>query len=1055
MTPDSNKVVGMFRLLDDLAALGAKLELDGDKILCKVTEKRIPDHVAKSIRQLKPSLLLYLRRAAKHSAMPKFEFGGDKSNSPLSSAQARIYFHEQLYKSSDFYVMPIALQLRGEIDVVKLKLAWHATCQRHSLLRSVISISNGIEINELADVFNPLKLQKWDELNTVEGGGILGRMLASATPSLRAKAGERLATASLYRAAERHHLLLINLHHIIADGWSVGVLFQDLLEAYFSAQTALIQSPTGVRATFADYVRWQGAYLASSVFTEDIAYWTDRMSDAPRSLDPDINETILARNKDVAANTRIKRIEKTWNHEGYKAITSWALQNGGTLHSTLLAAWYCLLHFWTDRDDIVVGTVVAGRPHPNFDEVVGCFINTLPVRQRVSPGKSFAEIHKAVHRNLLEAYEHQNCPIEEIVASVNPQREKDRNPLFNVGFLLQSYPIPTAPLGIDIKVIQVRSDHGSLDLRLIAGLINEEFVLCLEYNPNWLDEAGASLFIDSYLHLCSRLINDTSSPIVDFRRGTDLSELQIRRRAVVGATFTAEPLREAFEFWRSSLNIPFSLKFAAYDQIVQEMLDPISDMRKHSDHNCIFLRLEDWFPSLDVADQTLFQKISLFLDACVTYEKVSYVPMTIWVCPNTAKSLASVETREYLIKAEKMLVNGLKDSSRIHLRVAADSQVKYDLRGGDNEFGVRIGHIPYLPKVYAGLGTLMARELSAWHRPAIKAVVLDADNTLWKGVCGEDGIKNLEFDYAAIELQRFFSNMRKSGVALCLCSKNVEVDVRSVFDSRDESLLQWSDFSSVRVNWNLKSQNVEQIARELNIGLDSIAFIDDNPAECAEVESRFPQILCLPLPNERHEIPAFLNSVWELDVVNVSQVAGLRLSTYASNSAREELKKGSVDVKEYLQALAVQTTLRTMTVSDLERASELTRRTTQFNFSGRKRSPSDLAMFMATQSNRGYVVEVKDRFGSYGLTGVLLCSYETENCIVDTFLLSCRVLGKGVELAAFQQFECFMRDSSCSGIEVDFVGTERNHPARNFALSFFQSHAVGGEQAFVFKKNLR
>lgn len=1045
--------IALRSLLNEMAALGVRVELDGEKLLCHVSNK-LPERIEAKIRELKAPLVAYLRRAVRSTAMPRCDFRPAGRDVALSSAQSRILFHEQLYKDSDFYTNPIALRISGAVEHGLLAAAWHEVCERHPSLHSILAESGGsLIMRTFPERRYPLELC---DLNTkVYGDGEreFADFLLALVPRLRAEEGSPLASATLYSISPSHHILLITLHHIIADGWSIGMLLHELLETYTALLRGTPSPKIELPGTYADYARWHEAYLSNTAFLEDLKYWTDKLIGAPTGLDPLMVERVPKILDEKIVKMDSGGIYRKCDPLLYEELASWALENGGTMHSTMLAAWYCILHFWTDRQDIVIGTVVAGRPHLNFDSVVGCFINTLPIRHRVNPEQSVSELHDSLLRNLLQAYEHQHCPIEDVVSSVNPRREKGRNPLFNVAFLLQNYPTSKVPPEVIVELIPLERQRGTLDLRLVASMVNQEFVVRLDYNQDMLGDEAAAQLLESYLDLCRCFVDTPEVPLVELRSAVNLDRLQVRKRAVVASTFTAEPLQDAFEFWRTSLDLPFSLTFAGYDQIFQELLSSTSLMRRHSDHNCVLLRLDDWLYQNDFPSrQALLDKVGLFIDACVAYDNNSYVPLTIWLCPNSTRSLRMQEASTALRDAQTLLGRNIVSLKRIALRTAEDYTPQYNLEAADDEFMDRIGHVPYRSKVYTGLGTLIARELSASIRPVLKAVVLDADNTLWKGISGEDGFDNLEFDTAALELQKFFAAIHEKGVALCLCSKNVAEDVRAVFDKRHESILNWSDFSAIRINWNPKSQNIREIAADLNIGLDSIAFVDDNPVECAEVEANCPEVLCLTLPEVRNDIPAFLHSVWELDVRSASTEAQLRLNTYQLNSERDELRRNSIDTHAYLRALSVETTIRPMIVADIERAAELTNRTTQFNFTGRKKTTREMATFIAGTEQRGYVVEVRDKFGDYGLTGVVLCSFNLGNWSLETFLLSCRVLGKGVEAAVVVQLESFIRSVGGISLEVVLVKTARNQPACEFARSYFGPPAEVNERVSVYRK---
>ena len=1038
MTQNGREIRG---LLAALNRLGARLEIEGDEILCHVTGTGLPPDVQETLRRNKLPLLAHLGRVARHALIPRLTFGERCAQAPLSSIQRRIWFYERLHAANPFYSIPLALRVRGPLDSARLREAWQHVVARHPALASVILPGEPPVQCVRPGCVAPLGLTDWEGRPAASDEFLLAQELAIQARPLRAD-GAALAVAGLYRLAARDHVLLITLHHLVADGWSMAIVVEDLFTAYEALGRNASVSLAPLAASYFDYVRWHEAYARSGAFAQDLAYWGETLAGAPHRFDPlPVLPLEAAPQEGALKHGRERRVCEARLHE---AIGAWAAAHGGTEHSFLLAAWSALLHHWGACEDLVVGTVVAGRPAAEFDRVVGCFINALPLRVRIVLGLDFEAHHAEVMESLLAAYEHQHCPLESIVQVVNPERDKDLNPLFNTGLLLQNYPVPEARSGdLAFKLVPFERQGGSLDLRLVAGMVDDEFVLLLEYSTAWLNAGMARDLLQAYESLLGALVAQSGTPMGDVLAALDWGALQVRRRVVVGANFTAEPMADAFEFWRRELDLPYALRFAPYDQVMQSLLDPASLMRRHGDHNAVFIRLEEWLQEAGrVSPGALAAKTELFADACLEYQDRCYASLTVWVCPPSRRAIESLEWASALEEAQARLRRRLAGAPRVHLRWPESYTRKYEFADAEDEYTARLGNIPYRQKAYTAFGTLLARELAAWARPAVKAVVLDADDTLWSGVCAEDGAAGVRFDAAALDLQRFFLEMRSRGVALCLCSKNAEADVRQVFEVRGESSLRWEDFSARRVNWLPKSQNIRDIAAELNIGLDAIVFVDDNPAECGEVEAHCPEVLCLQLPAARAEIASFLHGVWELDVVQPAPDATLRLETYRLNAERAELQRHCTDLQDYLRQLAVRTTLRGLRSEDLERAAELTRRTSQFNFSGRSRSVAELGAFCARESVAAYVVEVEDRFGAYGLTGVLLCELTEEYCSIETFVLSCRVLGKNVESDVMHKLEDAVRGRA-GAVRAELVKTARNQPAQDFAVAFF------GAPAFV------
>ena len=274
-------------------------------------------------------------------------------------------------------------------------------------------------------------------------------------------------------------------------------------------------------------------------------------------------------------------------------------------------------------------------------------------------------------------------------------------------------------------------------------------------------------------------------------------------------------------------------------------------------------------------------------------------------------------------------------------------------------------------------------------------VVLDCDNTLWKGVVGEEGVTGIAIPPAWMALQRFMVELAGQGFLLCLCSKNDEADVLEVFDRRPDMVLKREHLVSWRINWQPKSQNIRRLAQELNLGLDSFIFLDDNPVECAEVRAGCPEVLTLRLPIDG-DIEGFLRHVWAFDRLRVTSEDRQRTAMYKQEAERARFQKQAPTIDEFLAGLDLRITISEPAPEQVDRVAQLTQRTNQFNFTTVRRNDGEIRR-LGESGLECRAVEVSDRFGDYGLVGVMIFGARGEALEVDTFLLSCRVLGRGVE----------------------------------------------------------
>ena len=341
-----------------------------------------------------------------------------------------------------------------------------------------------------------------------------------------------------------------------------------------------------------------------------------------------------------------------------------------------------------------------------------------------------------------------------------------------------------------------------------------------------------------------------------------------------------------------------------------------------------------------------------------------------------------------------------------------------------------LGHIPYTPLFFAALGTLLARKVHVLLSPARKVVVLDCDNTLWRGVVGEEGINGITVPPQYQALQQFMAALSHRGFLLCLCSKNNESDVLEVFDRRPDMVLKRSDFVAWQINWQSKSESIRTLARDLNLGLDSFVFLDDSPVECAEMRANCPEVLTLRLPTDGN-VEEFVRHVWAFDQLRVTLEDRHRTAMYRQEADRARFQRQSPTIGEFLEELELRIEISTLAMGQVDRVAQLTHRTNQFNFTTVRRNDGEIRR-LADSGLECRAVEVKDRFGNYGLVGVMIFGGRGIALEVDTFLLSCRVLGRGVEHRMLCELGEIALRRQLSILSATVIPTQKNQPARDF-----------------------
>jgi FkbH-like protein len=479
-------------------------------------------------------------------------------------------------------------------------------------------------------------------------------------------------------------------------------------------------------------------------------------------------------------------------------------------------------------------------------------------------------------------------------------------------------------------------------------------------------------------------------------------------RIAVAASFTAEPLAPAVSFWAGQLDARFDVRFAPYNQAVQTLLDPASEFGSNPHGvNVLLVRLRDL-----AQDEARLEESAAYLIE-VLRTAVGRLLCPVIFCSDDKELLAP--------------------ASRIPgLHVLAHSEIArlYPVSRKLDPEADRLGKIPYTGEWFVALATALVRRIAALSLAPYKAIAVDCDNTLWDGICGEDGPGGVVLDAPRRALHRFLISQRDAGMVLCIASKNNPEDVAETFRDHPEFPLQPGHFTASRVNWESKAANLESMADELGLGLDSFILIDDSPKECAEVDEAAPEVLALTLPADTGAIPHFLEHVWAFDRPVVTAEDRVRAASYAQAREFGRAFHNAHSLEDFMATLDLRVTIEPVTSARIARVAQLTQRTNQFNFTGERRSEAEVAA-----SHEWCTVAVSDRFGDYGLVGAMLLAEAGSEMRVESFLLSCRVLGRGVEHRMLAHVGELAVRRALPSVAVRFRDTGKNQPALQFLKS--------------------
>jgi len=967
---------------------------------------------------------------------------------PLSFAQLMYWLLHQMDPLGHLYHQTRVARIRGVFRADVLQSAVDEICCRHEVLRTRIEAS----AEEPVQKIDP---RGRVEVRTEDLSGMPAETREDAAMAAALKESQlpfNLATdlpirVLLLRLSDDDHVLIVVMHHVVADG-QTGSIFFDELSAIYGAQAAGKTAGLPELAfQYPEYAAGQRRQMQGERLEMEIEYWRSQLESAPARLKLPTDRRCPERSGHdgkecgvIIPQAMVQRL---------KALSQ---ATGSTLFALMLGALRILLYRWTSQSDMVIGTVASNRTRAGSDRVIGCFLNFLPLRNSVSADESAADVLGREKQIVRDGFAHQDCPFVKIAAAAGSSRITEESPLYNVALLLQNYP-ETKLTGdaFTAEFVDLKSETALLDLRFLAAEQAAGLQLDCEFRSEVFDRTTVQRLLEAYREVLEALADDPARRVADFAIPRELAELAkaaLRREQkhsiAVASTFTAEPLQAPLAFWMKELGIASEFEFAPYNQVFQQLLDPASRVRRNRDgSNVILLRLTDWQrfeenATAAEAREKIERNVRELAGTVQTVAAGLSAPMLVCLCPAERKFTADAEWSQFLGGMEQMLAAELGAIAGVHVITSAQTTALYPVEDYEDEYADKLGHIPYTPEFFTALGSMLARRIFGLRSAPRKVIVLDCDNTLWKGVCGEEGPTGVLVDPPRRALQEFMLRQIDAGMLLCLCSKNAEEDVQAVFAQNTGMALREQDIAARRVNWNSKSQNLRELAAELQLGLDSFVFVDDNPIECAEVEGQSPEVLTLLLPQNAEEIPSFLRGMWAFDHWKITAEDTRRTEMYRQNAEREQIRKQASTLDDFLAGLELKLDIQAMQESDLARVSQLTERTNQFNFTTLRRNEAEVRQFLEG-GGQCMVVNLSDRFGDYGLVGVILYSFEESALAIDTMLLSCRALGRKVEHNMLSRLGEIAADRGLARVTAKFVATKKNQPALDFL------HSVGAQ----------
>lgn len=1041
--------------LDSISALEFQYQME-EELRIKLSLELLLS-VEATVESVAAALVARLGETSR-SVMPKWVERMKGNAFPLSEDQQRLWFVEQLHPGQSTLHIPVGVRIIGPLDPCRLKQGMLEFVQLHETLRTAIDPTDGglrqfiHEGCSLEQAWFYATLDSEDSLSYEE---VSRDMIQRPFDLLNGP----LFRCAAIQLSSREHIVILVIHHLISDLKSAFIVLHGILSHYNqphhpSAEGTENDSPF---VRYIDFLQWRHNMQAAADHAVQLRFWEDQLKDAPLLLE-------LPMDNERPAVPQQTGGQLTFDVPGklYEGIRAFSAQQGVTPYVALLSAYIVLVQMLTESNDFIIGTPVSGRRTGQLEEAIGFYAQPLPLRiQLQMEGEAFLQLMYKTRQAVLQTLENQDISFSKLVELANPPRTMSYNPVIQVMF---SYLSLEEPKGLpDAWQVMPQPLHtGATEFDFFLTLIDNSHTLsaAINFNAELFARSSVEDFAALYMEIVEAAIANPLKQAMDWElprlKAIRSQRKQARIPIRIASTFTSQFVEDALMFWLKEMGMRTELAFVPYHQVIQQLLQPDSELASGAEgFRILLVRLSDFgsgglspLGGTGEEQQRLTANVQQF--AAALEQHCLHAPGTciVAICPEPPEVIQ--RHASFLASLEAMIADRINAVPSMYVLPAAELSAGFGLTEYYDEFAERMSHSPYTYPYFACMGTALARKMNSIMTAPKKVIVLDCDHTLWAGVCAEDGAEGVHLDERSVYLQQFVLEQHRRGMLVCLCSKNAEHDVWRVFDSREDMLLQREHVAAYRMNWEAKSVNLAGLAQELGLGLDSFIMLDDNPVECAEIAASCPEVFVIqvdePLPGFRTR----LERIWVFDQAQVSEEDLRRNQMYRENAKRqqfiESLQQESLSYETFMAQLQLEVVCDRLQPEQVARISQLTYRTNQFNATGLRKKEEDLLRLMQPAGEDCLAIQVRDRFGDYGWVGAVFYEQQRKALVVNGWMLSCRVLGKGVEGRVLAD----LRELAAEGTEeivIRYIPTERNMPFHQFVSTLPDVHETQGNGA--------
>ncbi len=554
-----------------------------------------------------------------------------------------------------------------------------------------------------------------------------------------------------------------------------------------------------------------------------------------------------------------------------------------------------------------------------------------------------------------------------------------------------------------------------------------------------------------------------------------------RLRTFLVRSVTVEPILPALQVEAVLNGYQLELRVGGYGSYMDELLDAQGAISQFQpDLVCVLLDTEEIAGSLlSLCAQGRAEEVQAEVEAAASrieqmlrsFRSASNARLVLQGC-----SIAPVTSLGDVAEANipHSLTNAVREVNRLLAQVCrkvADCAF-FDVDAVAARFGrsrwrdermFLANRLPIAPGAFRPFARALMRSASAMFRPARKVLCTDLDNTLWGGVLGEDGPAGIATGPAFpgncyLAYQVYLKDLAARGILLAVTSKNNEADVWEAFTLRAADLaLTMEDFVARKIGWNEKVSAIRELAAELSLGLDAFVFVDDNPMECEAVRQHLPEVAVVEVPvSEPWRLVAQLAEEWFFDTISVTVDDRNRSGEYKAQTQRAALSQNATSRDEFLASLGIVCTFLGAADAPLERSVQLLGKTNQFNLTTRRYTAGEVMAFVTDPGCQAVAVRVRDRFGHAGVVGLALTRVKGDQCWIDSLLLSCRVIGRGIETAILAHLAEGAAAFGARWLMGEYIETKKNAPCKEFypEHGFVLDETLDSDGAVVYRLDL-